>query len=105
MCPAAVAGLFSTVFFFLDANNSKTWWYIACYRIISAILNNRQHYLLYSLVLAMQPRLLITLMQDDNDATQLKQVNVSVRVGQVIEMNVCLIYIYFVGCRRGGTSG
>jgi 26S proteasome regulatory subunit N1 len=24
MCPAAVAGLFSTVFFFLDANNSKT---------------------------------------------------------------------------------
>lgn len=52
----------------------------------SDILGNRQHFLLYSLVLAMQPRLLITLTEDPNDATKLKQVNVSVRVGQAVDV-------------------
>uniref|UniRef100_A0A914X4C9 26S proteasome non-ATPase regulatory subunit 2 n=1 Tax=Plectus sambesii TaxID=2011161 RepID=A0A914X4C9_9BILA len=72
MCPAAVAGLFATCFAFLDANNS--------------VLNNRQHYLLYSLVPAMQPRMLITLLEDENDPDQLKQINVSVRVGQAVDV-------------------
>uniref|UniRef100_A0A0N5A938 26S proteasome non-ATPase regulatory subunit 2 n=1 Tax=Syphacia muris TaxID=451379 RepID=A0A0N5A938_9BILA len=71
MCPAAVAALFATCFFFLDANNS--------------VLNNRQHYLLYTLTPAMQPRLLITLMEDESKPNVLKQVNVSVRVGQAVD--------------------
>uniref|UniRef100_A0A0M3HQ45 26S proteasome non-ATPase regulatory subunit 2 n=1 Tax=Ascaris lumbricoides TaxID=6252 RepID=A0A0M3HQ45_ASCLU len=72
MCPAAVAGLFAVCFAFLDGNNS--------------VLNSRQHYLLYSMVLAMQPRLLITLVQDENNPENLKQVNVSVRVGQAVDV-------------------
>ncbi|VDN57153.1 unnamed protein product [Dracunculus medinensis] len=72
MCPAAVAGLFTACFAFLDANNS--------------VLNNRQHYLLYSLVLAMQPRLLITLIEDEDDPNKLIQINVSVRVGQAVDV-------------------
>uniref|UniRef100_A0A915D0K5 26S proteasome non-ATPase regulatory subunit 2 n=1 Tax=Ditylenchus dipsaci TaxID=166011 RepID=A0A915D0K5_9BILA len=72
MCPAAVASLFSTCFAFLDAEHS--------------ILNNRQHYLLYCLVVAIQPRLLITLEQDEKDSEQLKQVSVSVRVGQAVDV-------------------
>ncbi|KAI6202974.1 26S proteasome non-ATPase regulatory subunit 2 [Aphelenchoides besseyi] len=72
MSPAAVAAVFSVCFAFLDANNS--------------ILNNRQHYLLFNLVLAMQPRLLITLVEDPNDSSKLKQVNVTVRVGQAVDV-------------------
>ncbi|VDM95777.1 unnamed protein product [Thelazia callipaeda] len=72
MCPAAIAGLVTICFAFLDANNS--------------VLNNRQHYLLYSLTLAIQPRLLITLMQDETNPDNLKQVNVSVRVGQAVDV-------------------
>ncbi|CAD5220072.1 unnamed protein product [Bursaphelenchus okinawaensis] len=72
MCPAAVASLFSVCFAFLDASNS--------------VLNNRQHYLLFNLVLSMQPRLLITLVEDETDPNKLKQVNVSVRVGQAVDV-------------------
>lgn len=54
--------------------------------VYSGVLNNRQHYLLYSLVLAMQPRLLITLVEDEANPDQLKQVNVSVRVGQAVDV-------------------
>ncbi|KAK6111696.1 Proteasome/cyclosome repeat family protein [Brugia pahangi] len=72
MCPAAVAGLLTICYAFLEANNS--------------VLNNRQHYLLYSLTLAMQPRLLITLVEDEVNPENLKQVNVSVRVGQAVDV-------------------
>ncbi|KAI6233006.1 26S proteasome non-ATPase regulatory subunit 2 [Aphelenchoides fujianensis] len=72
MCPAAVAAVFSVCFAFLDANNS--------------ILNNRQHYLMFNLVLAMQPRLLITLVEDPNDPTKLKQVNTACRVGSAVDV-------------------
>lgn len=34
----------------------------------------------------MQPRLLITLIQDPNDSNKLKQVNVLVRVGQAVDV-------------------
>lgn len=42
--------------------------------------------MLYSLVLSMQPRLLITLIEDPSDQTKLKQVNVLVRVGQAVDV-------------------
>lgn len=54
--------------------------------LFTAVLNNRQHYLLYSLTLAMQPRLLITLIEDEMNPENLKQVNVSVRVGQAVDV-------------------
>ncbi|KAK0398473.1 hypothetical protein QR680_002605 [Steinernema hermaphroditum] len=72
MCPAAVAGLFATCFAFLDGNNS--------------VLSNRQHYLMYCLVPAMQPRHLITLIEDEDRPGNLKQINVSVRVGQAVDV-------------------
>ncbi|GMT25054.1 hypothetical protein PFISCL1PPCAC_16351, partial [Pristionchus fissidentatus] len=70
LCPSALAGLLTVCYAFLDANNS--------------IMNNKQHYLLYSLVLAMQPRMLTTLIEDEKK--QLKQVNVTVRVGQAVDV-------------------
>lgn len=72
MCPASVAALFTICFAFLGAENT--------------ILNNRQHYLLYSLVAAIQPRLLITLVEDEKEEGKLKQINVSVRVGQAVDV-------------------
>ena len=38
------------------------------------VLNNKQHYLLYTLVLAIQPRMLVTLIEDDQKPGSLKQV-------------------------------
>ncbi|KAF8373234.1 rpn-1 [Pristionchus pacificus] len=70
LCPSALAGILTVCYAFLDANNS--------------IMNNKQHYLLYSLVLAMQPRMLTTLVEDEKK--QLKQVNVTVRVGQAVDV-------------------
>ncbi|KAK6037029.1 hypothetical protein COOONC_25466 [Cooperia oncophora] len=72
LCPSAIAALLTICFAFLDANNS--------------VLNNRQHYLLYTLVLAMQPRMLVTLCVDDKKPGQLKQVGVTVRVGQAVDV-------------------
>ncbi|KAK5965801.1 26S proteasome non-ATPase regulatory subunit 2 [Trichostrongylus colubriformis] len=72
LCPSAIASLLTICFAFLDANNS--------------VLNNRQHYLLYTLVLAMQPRMLVTLCVDDKKPGQLKQVGVTVRVGQAVDV-------------------
>ncbi|ETN78502.1 Proteasome/cyclosome repeat protein [Necator americanus] len=72
LCPSAIAALLTICFAFLDANNS--------------VLNNRQHYLLYALVLAMQPRMLVTLCEDDKKPGQLKQVGVTVRVGQAVDV-------------------
>lgn len=72
LSPSALASLLSICFSFLDANNT--------------ILNNRQHYLLYTLVLAMQPRMLTTLVEDEMKPGSLKQLNVSVRVGQAVDV-------------------
>ncbi|CAD6194862.1 unnamed protein product [Caenorhabditis auriculariae] len=72
LSPSAVASLLTICFAFLDANNS--------------ILNNRQHYLMYTLVLAMQPRMLVTLVEDELKPGNLKQVGVSVRVGQAVDV-------------------
>ncbi|CAI4221042.1 unnamed protein product [Auanema sp. JU1783] len=72
LCPSAVASLLTICFAFLDANNS--------------VLNNKQHYLLYVLVLAMQPRMLVTLCEDELKPGQLKQVSVTVRVGQAVDV-------------------
>lgn len=49
-------------------------------------MNSRQHYLLFCLVGAIQPRMLITLIDDENNPGQLKQINVSVRVGQAVDV-------------------
>lgn len=38
------------------------------------------------MVVAMQPRLLITLVEDEAEGGKLKQVNVSVRVGQAVDV-------------------
>ncbi|CAJ0574536.1 unnamed protein product, partial [Mesorhabditis spiculigera] len=72
LCPASVASLFATCFFFLDANNT--------------VLSSRQPYLLYTLVSAMQPRMLVTLVEDDKKPGQLKQIPVTVRVGQAVDV-------------------
>jgi len=49
---------------------------------VSAVLG-KQSYLLYALVPAVQPRLLVTFEADERPDRQLKQLNVNVRVGQV----------------------
>ncbi|PAV63079.1 hypothetical protein WR25_19852 [Diploscapter pachys] len=72
LCPSALAALFTICFTFLDANNT--------------VLNNKQHYLLYTLVLAIQPRMLVTLIEDDQKPGSLKQISVSVRVGQAVDV-------------------
>ena len=41
---------------------------------------------MYSLSLAIQPRMLITLVEDPESPAQLKQVNVPVRVGQAVDV-------------------
>ncbi|VDM54686.1 unnamed protein product [Angiostrongylus costaricensis] len=71
LCPSAIAALLTICFAFLDANNS--------------VLGNRQHYLLYSLVLAIQPRMLVTLCDDEKKPGHLKQIGVTVRVGQAVD--------------------
>lgn len=73
MCPAAVAGLLATCFSFLDVKNT--------------ILGQKQHYLLYCLVPAIQPRQLITFLAEEDDAGKpLQQINVPVRVGQAVDV-------------------
>ncbi|CAL2040162.1 unnamed protein product [Caenorhabditis brenneri] len=72
LSPSALASLLSICYCFLDANNT--------------VLNSRQHYLLYTLVLAMQPRMLTTLVEDEMKPGSLKQMNVSVRVGQAVDV-------------------
>ncbi|KAL3080112.1 hypothetical protein niasHS_013784 [Heterodera schachtii] len=72
MCPAAVAALLTTCFAFIDGEK--------------LILNGRQHYLFYTLVAAIQPRMLITVLQDPLDPTRLVQKAVNVRVGQAVDV-------------------
>uniref|UniRef100_A0A5S6R0W0 26S proteasome non-ATPase regulatory subunit 2 n=1 Tax=Trichuris muris TaxID=70415 RepID=A0A5S6R0W0_TRIMR len=69
--PSAMAGLFTTCFCFLDA--------------YSTILG-KQHYLLYSLVPAINPRMLITFVLNNDEEAQLIQHNVNVRVGQAVDV-------------------
>jgi len=104
MNPVAVSGLLITLFSFLDTRNSKYLFLIIYYfdiffikktlnevnKIISNIkiylyilffcrlvILGKSHYLLYTLVVAMYPRWLVTLDED------LEPLPVSVRVGQV----------------------
>lgn len=65
MSPVAVAGLLATLVAFLDVKN---------------IILGRSHYLLYTMVTAMQPRMLVTF---DEDLTQL---SVPVRVGVAVDV-------------------
>ncbi|KFD72718.1 hypothetical protein M514_01843 [Trichuris suis] len=69
--PSAMAGLFTTCFCFLD--------------VYSTILA-KQHYLLYSLVPAINPRMLITFVLNNDEEAQLIQHNVNVRVGQAVDV-------------------
>ncbi|CDW53788.1 26S proteasome non ATPase regulatory subunit [Trichuris trichiura] len=69
--PSAMAGLFTTCFCFLD--------------VYSTILS-KQHYLLYSLVPAINPRMLITFVLNNDEEAQLIQHNVNVRVGQAVDV-------------------
>ena len=72
MCPVSVAALMIVCFAFLDSKQS--------------VLNGRQHYLLYCLVPAIQPRMLITLVQQEGAPPgTLVQCNVPVRVGQAVD--------------------
>ncbi|KRX97170.1 26S proteasome non-ATPase regulatory subunit 2 [Trichinella pseudospiralis] len=70
LSPSALGGLFATCFFFLDPRHT---------------ILSKQHFLLYCLVPAMNPRMLITFTpKDPNDpSSPLEQCNVNVRVGQV----------------------
>lgn len=72
MSLVSVAAVFTTCFAFLDGENS--------------ILNKRQHYLFYALTPAIQPRHLITLVEDESDPENLQEINVSVRVGQAVDV-------------------
>uniref|UniRef100_A0AC34PXR3 26S proteasome non-ATPase regulatory subunit 2 n=1 Tax=Panagrolaimus sp. JU765 TaxID=591449 RepID=A0AC34PXR3_9BILA len=75
MCLSSVGALLVTSFCFLDASSS--------------VLSSQQNYLIYSLSLAIQPRMLITLVEEESDSNapgQLKQVNVPVRVGQAVDV-------------------
>ncbi|CEF69124.1 26S proteasome non-ATPase regulatory subunit 2 [Strongyloides ratti] len=72
LCPTALAGIISTCFSFLDSRNIA--------------MNNRQHYLIYNLITAMNPRYMITLIEDDSGDKKLKQINVPVRVGQAVDV-------------------
>lgn len=65
MNPVAVSGLLITLFSFLDTRN---------------IILGKSHYLLYTLVVAMYPRWLVTLDED------LEPLPVSVRVGQAVDV-------------------
>merc|ERR1712080_616819 len=65
MSPVAMAGLIATAVCFLDVKN---------------IILGKSHYLLYLLVAAMQPRMLVTL------DTDLKPLPVHVRVGQAVDV-------------------
>ncbi|KRZ95231.1 26S proteasome non-ATPase regulatory subunit 2 [Trichinella sp. T8] len=73
LSPSALGGLFATCFFFLDPKHT---------------ILSKQHFLLYCLVPAMNPRMLITFTpKDPNDPTSpLEQCNVNVRVGQAVDV-------------------
>uniref|UniRef100_A0A915J7H7 26S proteasome non-ATPase regulatory subunit 2 n=1 Tax=Romanomermis culicivorax TaxID=13658 RepID=A0A915J7H7_ROMCU len=68
--PAALAGLFTVCFTMLDSK---------------PILTN-QSYMLYTMIPAIQPRVLITFEAQDTKDCALKPVNVSVRVGQAVDV-------------------
>lgn len=86
MCPASVAAIFALCFSFLEGEKSKILFLqnnSAKHLLYSAILGQRQHYLFYSIVIAIQPRMLITLIEEED---KLKQITVTVRVGQAVDV-------------------
>nr|CAD2202686.1 unnamed protein product [Meloidogyne enterolobii] len=72
ICPTVVGALLCTCLAFIDSEQT--------------VLNGRQHYLLFSLVAAIQPRMLITVVQDTKDENELVQKSVQVRVGQAVDV-------------------
>ena len=54
--------------------------------LLSDILRSDEHYLLMCLAMAAQPRMLLTLEEDEKDPSKLKPVNVQVRVGQAVDV-------------------
>jgi 26S proteasome regulatory subunit N1 len=72
ICPTAVGALLCTCLAFIDSEQT--------------VLNGKQHYLLFSLVAAIQPRMLITVVQDTKDENELVQKSVQVRVGQAVDV-------------------
>jgi 26S proteasome regulatory subunit N1 len=75
MCPTTTAALLTTCMAFIDADQSEglpSLLFLNNFGIL-AILNGRQHYLLFTLVAAIQPRMLVTVVQDENDKEQLVQ--------------------------------
>lgn len=74
LCPTSVAALLTTCLAFIDSDNSELNYKLSINQNInSVILNSRQHYLLFTLVAAIQPRMLITVVRDPNNAEELIQ--------------------------------
>ncbi|KRX97171.1 26S proteasome non-ATPase regulatory subunit 2, partial [Trichinella pseudospiralis] len=94
LSPSALGGLFATCFFFLDPRHSNLLFFLLntnsfiCLYIFSTAILSKQHFLLYCLVPAMNPRMLITFTpKDPNDpSSPLEQCNVNVRVGQGVDV-------------------
>ncbi|KAF7637169.1 26S proteasome non-ATPase regulatory subunit 2 [Meloidogyne graminicola] len=72
ICPTVVGALLCVCLAFIDSEQT--------------VLNGKQHYLLFSLVAAIQPRMLITVVQDEKDNNELVQKSVQVRVGQAVDV-------------------
>jgi len=75
ICPTVVGALLCTCLAFIDSEQSI--FFIFNFIHLLAVLNGRQHYLLFSLVAAIQPRMLITVVQDTKDENELVQKSVS----------------------------
>lgn len=93
MSQVAVAGLLTVLVSFLDVKNSTSFicsstLYICMFSAhvkilsLSAVILGKSHYVLYGLVAAMQPRMLVTFDEE------LRPLPVSVRVGQVCYVHV-----------------
>lgn len=92
MCPAAVAAILSLCYVFIDAEHSIFSIALNLYNVcIFLAVLSRQHYLLYTLVVAIQPRMMITLIEDEEDNTgemerRIVQKPIQVRVGQAVDV-------------------
>lgn len=76
ICPTVVGALFCVCLAFIDSEQSFFFFYKFLFKFL-AVLNGKQHYLLFSLVAAIQPRMLITVVQDEKDNNELVQKSVS----------------------------
>jgi len=72
MCPTSAAALFTVCLMLADDDDN--------------ILRTDEHYLLMCLAMAAQPRMLLTLEEDEENPSKLKPVSVQVRVGQAVDV-------------------